>query len=110
LQLHPGTGKTLPINRGHGLPATIFAKGFKMHAAPVLQYLKKHGQQLDSEISAGTGIPLAKVRVSLSELSARGEISRCNVTRFNDGNPVTGILCRVSGFIPPSAPGRKPGV
>lgn len=81
-----------------------------MHAAPVLQYLKKHGQQLDSEISAGTGIPLAKVRLSLSELSERGEISRCSVTRFNDGTPVKGFLCRVSGFIPPSAPGRKPGV
>lgn len=80
-----------------------------MHASPILQYLKKHGQQLDSEIAAGTGIPLSKVRVSLSELSARGEISRCSVTRFNDGKPFEGILCRVAGYIPPSTPGRKPG-
>ncbi|MCK9282767.1 MAG: transcriptional regulator [Rhodocyclaceae bacterium] len=80
-----------------------------MHSAPVLQYLKKHGQQLDSEIAAATGIPLRQVRASLSDLSARGEISRCNVTRFNDGKPVEGILCRVSGYIPPATPGRKPG-
>lgn len=80
-----------------------------MHASPVLQYLKKHGQRLDSEISAATGIPLHQVRLSLSDLSDRGEISRCSVTRFSDGHPVEGILCRVSGFIPPAAPGRKPG-
>ncbi len=80
-----------------------------MHDAPILQYLKEHGQQLDSEIAAATGIPLTKVRISLSELSARGEISRCSVTRFSSGKPVEGMLCRVAGFIPPSAPGRKPG-
>lgn len=80
-----------------------------MHTAPVLQYLKKHGQQLDLEIAAATGIPLRQVRLSLSDLSERGEISRCSVTRFNDGKPVEGMLCRISGFIPAAAPGRKPG-
>ena len=80
-----------------------------MHATPILQYLKKHGQRLDSEISEATGIPLPKVRISLSDLSARGEISRCSVTRFNDGKPFEGMLCRVAGYIPPTAPGRKPG-
>jgi hypothetical protein len=81
----------------------------EMNNTPILQYLKKHGQQLDWEIAAATGIPLPKVRISLSDLSARGEISRCSVTRFNDGKPVEGMLCRVSGYIPPKAPGRKPG-
>ena len=80
-----------------------------MHTVPILQYLKKHGQQLDSEIAAATGIPLSKVRSSLSDLSARGEISRCSVTRFNDGKPFEGMLCRVAGSIPPKTPGRKPG-
>jgi transcription initiation factor IIE alpha subunit len=80
-----------------------------MHNAPVLQYLKKHGQLLDSEIAAATGIPLSKVRLSLTDLSARGEISKCSVTRFDDGKAIEGILCRVAGYIPPSAPGRKPG-
>jgi hypothetical protein len=80
-----------------------------MNNAPILQYLAKHGQHLDSEIATATGIPLQKVRASLSDLSSRGEISQCSVTRFNDGKPYQGILCRVAGSIPPATPGRKPG-
>lgn len=80
-----------------------------MHAATILQYLKKYGQQTDSEIATAMGIPLLKVRHSLSDLSARGEISSCSVTRFSDGKPLSGMLCRVAGYIPPSAPGPKPG-
>ncbi len=75
----------------------------------ILKYLLAHGQRLDSEIAAGTGIPLAKVRRALSDLSSRGEISKCSVTRFNDGEKVEGLLCRIAGYIPPKAPGRKPG-
>lgn len=80
-----------------------------MHTAPILKHLKKHGQLLDSEIAAATGIPLLKVRRSLSDLSARGEISRCSVTRYKDGKPTESIQCRISGYVPPPAPGRKPG-
>jgi predicted ArsR family transcriptional regulator len=80
-----------------------------MHATPILQYLKTNGQKLDQEIAAATGIPLPKVRSSLSDLSARGEISRCSVTRFNDGKATEGMLCRIAGTIPPKTPGRKPG-
>jgi DNA-binding Lrp family transcriptional regulator len=75
---------------------------------PILQYLKQNGQCLDSEIAAATGIPLTTVLSSISDLSDRGEISRCSVTRYYDGKPVEGTLCRVAGFIPPAAPGRKP--
>ena len=80
-----------------------------MFETPILQYLKKHGQRLDMEIAAATGIPLPTVRVSLSDLSARGEISKCSVTRFADGKAIKGMLCRIAGTIPPKAPGRKPG-
>ena len=80
-----------------------------MQNSPVLDYLKKHGQLLDTEIAAATGIPLVQVRDSLSDLSAKGEISRCSVTRYNDGKATEGFLCRVSGYFPPAAPGRKPG-
>lgn len=79
-----------------------------MYATPILQYLRKNGQQLDHDIAAATGIPLPKVRTSLSDLSARGEISRCNVTKFNDGKTIEGMLCRIAGTIPPKTPGRKP--
>ena len=80
-----------------------------MYETPILEYLKKHGQQLDVEIAAATGIPLPKVRSSLTDLSARGEISKCSVTRYTDGKPIEGMLCRIAGTIPPKAPGRRPG-
>lgn len=79
-----------------------------MNTDSILQHLKKHGQLLDSEIATATGIPLPKVRTSLSDLSARGEISRCSVTRFNNGKQVEAMLCRISGYVPPASPGRKP--
>ena len=75
----------------------------------VLQYLKKHGQLLDSEIAAGMGIPLKQVKQHISALAALGEISKCSVTRFNGNDTFEGILCRPSGFSPPASPGRKPG-
>jgi len=78
------------------------------HATPILQHLKKHGQLVDWEIAAALNIPLPKVRESLTDLSERGEISRCSVTRFSDGKPMEGMLCRIAGSIPPKAPGRKP--
>jgi len=80
-----------------------------MHAIPILQYLKKHGQKADYEIAADINIPLVEIRESLAALSARGEVSRCSVTRFADGKPIEGMLCRISGTVPPKTPGRKPG-
>jgi hypothetical protein len=93
-----------------GTSADIFRKGFQMHTSEVYEYLKKHGQLLDLEIAAATGIPLADVRTSLSQLSAQGDISRCSVTSYTNGKPVEGFQCRIAGFIPRPAPGRKPGV
>ena len=81
-----------------------------MHATAILQYLKKHGQLADWEIAAAMNLPLDLVCESLTTLSERGEISRCSVTRFNDGVATEGMLCRAAGTIPPKAPGRKPGV
>ncbi len=76
----------------------------------IMQYLKNNGQRFDSEIAAATGLSLAKVRRSITDLSARGEISKCSVTRFgSDGAKVEAVLCRVAGYIPPKSPGRKPG-
>ena len=79
-----------------------------MDATSILQYLKQHGQQVDWELAVAMGIPLPLVRTFLNDLSARGEISRCNVTRFSKGKLIEGMLCRAAGTIPPKAPGRKP--
>jgi predicted ArsR family transcriptional regulator len=76
----------------------------------VLEHLKKHGQLLDFDIAAAINMPLADVRASLTELSARGDISRCSVTSYVKGKAIEGFQCRISGYIPRPAPGRKPGV
>ena len=85
-------------------------KGILMHATKVLEHLKKHGQLLDFDIATAINMPLADVRASLTELSARGDISRCSVTSYVKGKAIEGFQCRVSGYIPRPAPGRKPGV
>jgi hypothetical protein len=74
----------------------------------VLQYLTRHGERLDSEIAAETGMPLATVRQRVAGLAAAGEVITCPLTRFENGHRIDAWLCRVSGYIPPSAPGRKP--
>lgn len=81
-----------------------------MYNALVLEYLKKHGQRLDREIAKETGISLIQVRSAISELESTKSISSCSVTNFEDGVAIEGMLCRISGYIPPAAPGRKPGV
>ena len=57
----------------------------------ILDYLANSGEQLDSEIAAATGLSVATVRARATDLHAKGAI----------------MLCRISGYIPPAAPGRK---
>ena len=73
----------------------------------ILQYLKHNGERLDSAIATATGISLANVRLSVYELSTRGDAIVCR-SIFKDGKQMDAVLCRVSGYIPPAAPGRKP--
>lgn len=73
-----------------------------------LQCLKKHGQRLDSEIAREMGVSLVTVRQQLSVLADRREAILCKTIRFENGKPFEAWQCRVSGFIPPAAPGRKP--
>lgn len=79
-----------------------------MTTATILQLMKKHGQLLDSEIAASTKLSIEQVRTAIDELSAQGEISRCTITTFKGGKPIEGFQCRISGYFPPAAPGRKP--
>ena len=74
---------------------------------PILQYLKTHGEQLDTEIAAAMGLALADARTQLTELAAKREIMVCYSTRFEKGKPIEAMKCRLAGFIPPAAPGRK---
>jgi hypothetical protein len=73
----------------------------------ILQYLKTHGERLDSEIALATGTSLAKVRLRLTELSEKREIMTCYSIRYEKGKKIEGLRCRLTGYIPPAAPGRK---
>ncbi len=73
----------------------------------ILQYLKKHGERLDTEIAVATGISLANARFHLSELAAKGDVVACHLIRFEKGKKIEGISCRLTGYIPPASPGRK---
>jgi hypothetical protein len=92
---------------GVDFPFILTHEEIDMHAT-IINCLKKHGQLLDSEISEETGIPLATVRFSLTDLSKRGDISRCSVTRFDNGKPVQGSLCRIAGYSPAMCMRKKP--
>ena len=78
-----------------------------MAVLKVLECLKKHGQRLDLEIAKETGVPLATVREELAGLAATGEVVMCKLTRFEHGKRVDAWQCRVAGYFPPPAPGRK---
>ena len=72
-----------------------------------LKCLKKYGQRLDVEIAKELGQPLASVRRELTALAASHQIITCVLTRFEDGKRIEAWQCRVSGYVPPAAPGRK---
>jgi hypothetical protein len=73
----------------------------------IIQYLKMHGERLDTEIAVAIGIPLANVHILLSELTAKGEIMACHSIRFEEGKKIEGISCRLVGFGPAIKPGKK---
>ena len=72
-----------------------------------LKCLKKYGQRLDLEIAKEMGLPLAPVRQRLTALAAKGAVITCSLTRFEGGKRIDAWQCRVSGYVPPLAPGRK---
>lgn len=74
----------------------------------ILQYLKEHGERLDSEIAMETGLSLEDVCLYLTKLAARGDVIMCRTTRYVDEERVEGMLYRVSGYVPMASPGRKP--
>jgi len=73
----------------------------------ILKYLKTHGEGLDFEIAEALGMTLAKAHLQLAKLAAEGEIITCHTIRFEKGKKVEGTVCRLSGYAPKAAPGRK---
>lgn len=77
-------------------------------AREVLDCLRRYGQRLDLEIAQETGLALKIVREHLASLAATGTVILCTLTRFEKGARIDAWQCRVSGYVPPRAPGRKP--
>lgn len=73
-----------------------------------LQCLKKHGQRLDLEIAKEIRMPVATVRKHLMALADSREAIICKTIQFEKGKPIEAWQGRVSGFVPPPTPGRKP--
>lgn len=73
----------------------------------ILQYLKMHGERLDTDIAKATGISLVTVRSQLSELAAKREVVVCHSIRFVQDKKVEGTIYRAAGYSPPASPGRK---
>ncbi len=73
----------------------------------ILQLLKTSGEQLDTEIATAVGLSIISTRSIIADMTIRGEIMSCQVTRFAKGKKFDGMSCRISGYISPAAPGRK---
>jgi len=74
----------------------------------ILECLKKHGQRLDLEIAKELRVPLATVRKHLTALAESREAVLCKTIKFENGLQIEAWQGRISGFVPPPAPGRKP--
>ncbi len=74
----------------------------------ILNYLKVHGEKLDTEIAEATGLSVEAIRIQLTTLAANKEVMVCQSTRIVEGKQTESMSGRISGFIPRAAPGRKP--
>jgi len=74
----------------------------------ILECLKRHGQRLDLEIAKELRVPLATVRKHLTALAESREAVLCKTIKFENGLQIEAWQGRISGFVPPPAPGRKP--
>jgi len=74
-----------------------------------LQCLKKHGQRLDLEIAKELRMPVSTVRQHLTALAESRQAIVCKTIQFDKGRQIEAWQGRVSGFVPPASPGRRPG-
>jgi len=73
----------------------------------ILDYLKKHGECLDIEISTATRIPLTNVHQYLNNLTAKREVLTCHATRYVDCVKSEVMICRLVGQGPVIKSGKK---
>lgn len=90
------------------LTSSNVQKETEMLDTTLIPCLRKHGQLMDDEIAAKTGVPLDEVRELMNGASGLGTVASCSVTRYLKGEPVEGFMYRIAGYRPPATPGRKP--
>ena len=73
----------------------------------ILDYLKIHGESVDTDIAFATGLPLINVQQHLTELRARSEVMYCHATRFEDGIKSEVMICRLVGNGSAVKPAKK---
>ncbi len=73
----------------------------------ILEYLSKHGEGLDTEISAATRIPLNSLHLHLNELMAKKEVMTFHATRYVDCIKSEVMICRLARKGPAIKPLRK---
>jgi predicted ArsR family transcriptional regulator len=73
-----------------------------------LQCLQKHGQRLDLEIAKELRMSVALVRQQLTALAESHQAIVCKTIQFEKGRQFEAWQGRVSGYVPPASPGRKP--
>jgi transcription initiation factor IIE alpha subunit len=61
----------------------------------ILNYLSKHAECLDTEISVATGISLDNVHQCLNNLTAKREVLTCHATRYVDCIKTEVLICKV---------------
>jgi hypothetical protein len=74
----------------------------------ILEYLADFGEGSDLEIAIATELPLADVRLHLSELVAQQAILACRSIRFEQGEEVEELICRMIGYSRPIKRSSKP--
>ncbi len=76
----------------------------------ILDYLKEHpGEHLDSDLASAIGASLEDVRLAISTLAKAGEVVVCRYTRFVDGEPIDGCMCRQATYRPKAENRGKSG-
>ena len=73
----------------------------------VFNCVKKHGQIIDWQIAKELNLSTQEVGVLIGQLKESNKLYTCDIITFENGEEMKGLLCRVSGYAPPGAPGRK---
>ena len=62
----------------------------------ITDYLQANGEKMEAEIAKALQLPMTQVQDHLAQLSIKGEVICCKVTRFHDGKKIEGTSYRLS--------------